>query len=112
MMKKSILVIVLIALGATGFFLAKEPTPQPSAVKTEATAAASQNANATAAKDGQSRQVDMTNAMSKPSEYTAEEMAVYDTYRKFYTYKINQNIQGLNTILDPDFHLVHMTGYN
>ena len=44
-MKKSILVIVLIALGATGFFLAKEPTPQPSAVKTEATAAASQNAN-------------------------------------------------------------------
>ena len=45
MMKKSILVIVLIALGATGFFLAKEPTPQPSAVKTEATAAASQNAN-------------------------------------------------------------------
>ena len=50
--------------------------------------------------------------MSKPSEYTAEEMAVYDTYRKFYTYKINQNIQGLNTILDPDFHLVHMTGYN
>ena len=112
MKKKSILLIVLIALGATGIFLAEEPAPQPSAVKTEATASASETTQNAATGEGENRQVNMTHAADKESEYTAEEMAVYDTYRKFYTYKIDQNIQGLNTILDPNFHLVHMTGYS
>lgn len=96
-----------------GIFLAKEPAPQLSTAKTEATASASQTANiASSTKEGENRQIDMTNAVSNSSKYTAEEMAVYDTYRKFYTYKITQNIEGLNSILDPNFHLVHMTGYN
>lgn len=56
--------------------------------------------------------IDMTNAMQNPANYTAEERAVYDVYRKFYTYKIDQNIQGLDSILDPNFRLVHMTGYS
>lgn len=46
------------------------------------------------------------------SQYSQEEQAVYDMYRKFYDYKIAQNIEGLNEILDPNFQLVHMTGYS
>lgn len=55
---------------------------------------------------------EVPNTMTNKDGYTVDEQAVYDTYRKFYEYKIAQNIQGLESILEDDFRLVHMTGYS
>ena len=51
------------------------------------------------------------NSVKTEEKSEKEEKEVENVYKKFYEYKINKNIKGLESILDKNFILTHMTGY-